>query len=274
MKKILFLVLVFSCSLNGYAKKPNESKILAEGFQLYYLEKAAWNASDDAASNFKDLMINAKGYLSYENDEGKINTIFYDDDEDKSIIIRYTFDKNKLDTPISREINSASTKHEKELIEIRTDAFSRMAANEDEFFLFYKNAYPNLIPIITKNKREVYILTGPREAGVVLLGNDYLLHYNKRNKFKRKEKIHNSLISLSTENIDNNATTITMHSHILSDAISPTDICTLLLYRDYTEWKQHYVISKKYVSIFDMEKEALIIITRKAWDKINRPTAQ
>jgi len=38
----------------------------------------------------------------------------------------------------------------------------------------------------------------------------------------------------------------------------------LLLHKDYVEWKQHYVMGKKYVSIFDMEKETLAVLTLKA----------
>lgn len=59
-----------------------------------------------------------------------------------------------------------------------------------------------------------------------------------------------------------------MHSHILSDCISSTDISTLLLYKDYVEWKTHYVFSKKYVSIFDLKNESLLIMKSKDFNKI------
>ncbi len=52
-----------------------------------------------------------------------------------------------------------------------------------------------------------------------------------------------------------------MHSHVISDLINPTDICTLLLYKEFVDWKTHYVMSKKFVSIFDLEKETLSVIT-------------
>jgi hypothetical protein len=46
------------------------------------------------------------------------------------------------------------------------------------------------------------------------------------------------------------------------------------LYKEFVEWKQHYVVSKKYVSIFDLEKEELMIMTKEAWDKIGQTTEE
>jgi len=135
--------------------------------------------------------------------------------------------------------------------------------------LQYENTSLNFIPVITKKEKKVLIVTGPQTSGVVLLGNDYVLKYNKRNKFKSKKKIHNTLIELPYGTKDNeNRTVATMHSHVVTPYITSTDICTLLLYKDYVGWKTHYVIGKKYVTIFDLEKEALAVMTTKAWKKI------
>ncbi len=94
--------------------------------------------------------------------------------------------------------------------------------------------------------------------------------YNKKNEFVKKKKLHNTLIQFlyKSENKDN-PTVSTIHSHVITKYITSTDICTLLLYKDYVEWKQHIVISEKEVSIFDMEKEILVTMKRKAWEKIN-----
>ena len=62
-----------------------------------------------------------------------------------------------------------------------------------------------------------------------------------------------------------------MHSHLPStgEYITATDICTLMLYEKYPGWKQYYVISPSYVSIWSCEKDELVILTKKAWDSIN-----
>jgi hypothetical protein len=141
-----------------------------------------------------------------------------------------------------------------------------MMSNEDGFYSFYENVNPNLIPIIYEGKKKVYIISGSSEPQM-LIGNDYKLTFNKKNKIKKREKLHNSILSFDyteNENIESS-----FHTHIVSDFIDVTDVCTLLLYKNYTRIGQHIVMSKKYVSILNLEKETLIILTRKAWDKIN-----
>lgn len=61
-----------------------------------------------------------------------------------------------------------------------------------------------------------------------------------------------------------------MHSHVLNDLFTYTDICTLLMYKEYVEWDTHYIIGKKYVSIFDLKKETLITMKLKAWKKMSK----
>ena len=143
-------------------------------------------------------------------------------------------------------------------------------ANKGGFFTFYENTSFNPIPLIDGNKRKVYVLTASQKQGSVFIGNDYLLEYNSKNKLKNKTKLHNSLIELPYKAPNGQKVTTTMHTHILSNHIESTDICTLLLYKDYVEWSQHYVINKDYISILDLKKENLVIITKKAFDKIRK----
>ena len=210
------------------------------------------------------------GYVSYETNDHKINTLFFRKSDANKALIRFQFDSLPKQQPISIDsVNHECTDLEKSLIEIRQDALGRISKNEGEFFKFYNKTSLNAIPVITHNERLVYVITGPQIDGVVLIGNDYLFTYNNKNEFKKQEKIHNSLIQLQYRNPKDSARIeSTVHSHVISDCIDPTDICTLLLYKDYVGWTQHFVISKKYVSIFDMNKETLLILTREAWDKI------
>lgn len=115
------------------------------------------------------------------------------------------------------------------------------------------------------------MLTGPQISGVVLPGNDYVLTYDKKNIFRNRSKIHNSIIQFpyKSEN-DGDSIETTIHSHIITEYISSTDVCTLLLYKDYVEWNQHIVMSDKSVSVFDMEKESIFTLKRKDWEKNSR----
>ena len=269
MRSLIFLFLFLG--VNAYSKEINSEKILTEGKLLYRLEKASWYGTDIFLEKFPQKRDSIGGYLSYVSGNSVIN-IFFSRYDPNHIFARFQFDSLPNPNPITIDtISLAATLEERDLIQIRLDAIDKLTTNENNFFKFYKNVSFNPIPLITQNERKVFIISGTNVNGLVLIGNDYLLHYDNNNKFIYKEKIHNSLIQLQSKvDSKNDPIVATMHSHVLSDFINPTDICTLLLYRDLVDWNQHYVISEKYVSIFDMKKETLTIITRKAWDKINK----
>jgi hypothetical protein len=58
----------------------------------------------------------------------------------------------------------------------------------------------------------------------------------------------------------------------LIDYLDANNICTLLLYKEFVEWKTHYVLSKDYVAIFDLDKETLVVMTRKECEKLSNDT--
>lgn len=269
MKKILSLLLII-CVASVYAQNKKTDDILQEGKLLYRLEKASWYGTDHFLAHYQNKRDSIGGYLSYENDKNQIQTIFFNRFDSNKILVRYTFDSLPQTEPqlidtVNREANTL----EKDLIQLRQSATKIVAANEDGFFAFYKNTLLNFIPVLHKTEKKVYILTGPQDSNVVLIGNDYELIFDKDNELKEKKKIHNTLLEFpySADNKDNKLES-TYHSHVVTDFISATDICTLLLYKDYVEWNQHIVVSEKEVSIFNLEKESLLIMKKKNWDKI------
>lgn len=267
MNKLILSLLLLINSLLLYAQ-PDGDKILKEGQLLYRLEKASWYGTDYLLENFPNKRDQIGGYLSYQGDNNKIFTIFFERNFTRHVLIRFQFDSLPKQNPIGIDtINLIANQTESDLIKIRQDALEKINSNSDKFFSFYKNTSYNIIPVINQNERKVYSITGPKNNGVVLIGNDYLFKYDSENNFVSKRKIHNSLIQLPAKMDSAKNAVATMHSHVISEIIDPTDICTLLLYRDFVEWKQHYVISSKYVSIFDIEKEKLVIMKKKAWEK-------
>ena len=248
----------------------NANKVLEEGKLLYRLEKASWYGTDIFLEKFAHKKDIAGGYLSYMNEKNQIVNIFFEKGNPSQILVRFEFESMPQTNPIKIDtINQIATQQEMDLIAIRQEAVQQVYENKEGFFTFYENTSLNFIPLIRNGKKQVFILTGSQVPNVVNIGNDYLLIYNKKHKLTKKEKLHNTLLQFKGKSDDpENPITSTHHSHILSDIINSTDICTLLLYKVFVEWKQHYVISKKYVSIFDLEKEDLVVLTRKAWDKI------
>ncbi len=269
MKKFFAIItLIITTTTFSFGQKTDE--ILEEGKLLCRLEKASWYGTDVFLDKFSHKMNMVGGYLSYQNENNQIINIFFEKDNPTHILARFEFDgfpqKNltRIDT-----LNHIATPTEIDLITIRQDATQTISQNEGGFFSFYENTSFNVIPLIYKGKKKVFILTGPKVSNAVIIGNDYLLTYNNKNKLVKKEKLHNSLLQYQYKSDDpENKMSSTFHSHTLSDLITSTDICTLLLYKDYVEWKQHYVISGKYVSIFDLNKESLVVMKRKDWDKI------
>jgi len=269
MKGILSIIFTLG-SLLVFSQNKETETILSEGKLLYRLERASWYGTDDILGRFKSKKDSIGGYLSYETSDNNINTIFFSKYNANNILVRYQFDSLPKQNPIKIDtINKNVTEIERNLIGIRQNARDIVYKNSDKYFNFHENTSLNFIPLIVNGKKQVFVLTGPQVGGIVLLGRDYLLKYDNKYMFKSKEKLHNSIIQFSykSDNKDNSVVS-TMHSHVLTDYITSTDICTLLLYKDYVEWKQHIVISKKQVSIFDLDKETLFTMKRKAWEKI------
>lgn len=259
--RILIFLIPLIIEIGCYTSGIDTESILKEGKMLYRLENASWNATDHFFRHFKDEKDGIGGSLSYIGEDNRVYTIFWSRYDSSFIIARYIFDSLPGISPISVDIkNRAASAFEKNLIQIKQDAINRISKNEDGFFTSYKDTSFNLVPVVANKERKVFVLTAARTGKYVLIGNDYLLTYDNNNNLLKKEKLHNSLIQLSFKSEStSDAACTTMHTHILSDYITSTDICTLLLYKDFVEWKRHYVISKKYVSILDLEKESLSI---------------
>jgi hypothetical protein len=270
MNKVILILILIIGYTNIWAI-PDSDIVLKEGQLLYRLEKASWFGTDYFLAKFQGKKELIGGYLSYVGDNNRVYTIFFERNFTSHVLVRFEFDSLPKRNPIMVDsINIIANQKETDLIKIRKDALDKMNINADKFFSFYKNTSYNLIPVITPYERKVYSITGPKTSGAVLIGNDYLLKYDSGNNFISKEKIHNSLIQLPAKMDSDSNAVATMHSHVISEIIDPTDICTLLLYRDLVEWKQHYVISSKYVSIFDLEKELLVIMKKKDWEKMSK----
>jgi len=271
MKHLSIILLTVFSTIQASGQKPDSEALLKEGKQLYRLEKAAWYSTDHFLANFQDKRDSIGGYLSYHGTDGKVYSIFFSRFDNNRILARYQFDNNPTSTPNTVDIKlNSPIENEADLISIRQDAMKMLSLNSNDFFTYYENASFNPIPLIDGKNRKVYILTASQKQGSVFIGNDYLLEYNSKNKLKGKTKLHNSLIELPYKGPNEQKVVATMHTHILSNHIEPTDICTLLLYKDYVDWSQHYAINKDYISILDLEKENLVIMTKKAFDEIRK----
>jgi hypothetical protein len=265
--KIFFVQFFLLFTAIGFAQTDSSQIVWNEGMALYRLEKASWNAGDCVFEMFPALKDSIGGYISYPlNDQ--VVTTFYNRNDPNRIEARMVFDHIPKSKPISVDIkNSESTPTERELISLVTAARTHVLSNRDTFYTFYEGTGLNFIPVINGTSRQVYIVTAPNENGYLLLGNDYELRFDEHNVLLQERKLHNSLIKIPLATKEK-PVTMSLHSHLLSDYPTPTDICTLLLYRELSGWKQHYVMSQKIVTIIDLEKETIISMKREIFDKI------
>jgi hypothetical protein len=249
-------------------KKAQE--ITDEGKHLYKLEMAAWYGTDIFTENFKE-QARIGGYFAYM-DKDTPKCLFFSKGENPKVIGVVSFGDIKLIETATIDFKERNFKNnEKELYTIRTEALAQI--RQDTLFKAYNNTSLNLIPTVYNGQRKVYVLTGPSNAGVVLFGNDYLITFDKQGNMADKKQIHRNLIpvNFNTEEKDDSKEVVaTIHSHAAETGvfITPTDICTLMLYTKFAGWKQHIVISEKYVSIWDCINESLVIMTTEDYEKM------
>lgn len=265
MKITIYLfITLFGFNCLGQSQIDKETSIiLEEGKMLYKSEMASWYGTDIFIEKYSESE-KIGGYLSYtENEISKC--IFFSKDETPKVIETIGFDNTfKVETAKTDLVERELTENEFALYKIRMEALKII--NSDTLYKKYNNTNLNLIPIITNKEKKVFVLTGPKKNGVMLFGNDYLLTFDKNNKLLKQKQLHKSLIPIEFGSKDEIEATI--HSHVIDDLITSTDICTLMLYGKFAKMKTHYVMSKKYVSIWDCKKETLVVMTREAFEKI------
>lgn len=243
---------------------PQVEQIVREGKKLFRLEMANWYGGDIFKERFPQSERQTGGYFSYP--EGTVTKcVFYSREKVPVVLATITFDQT-LNTATAT-VDSAGrylTKKEQQLFHIRQSA--SQLVNSDTLFKVYQESSLNLIPLIDSLGKRVYILSAPQKSGIVIFGNDYLIRFNDNFEITEKESLHRGISILRYK--DSSDVSYHIHPAGSREYITPTDICTLLLYERFTPWKQHVVISEKTVSIWDIGNEELTVMPRKAWDEI------
>lgn len=271
MKQTLtFILVLFSLNLT-IAQSTIEkdfAPIVAEGKLLYKSEMASWHGTDLFLEKYKNRE-DIGGYLSYsENDTTKC--IFFNKDDHPKVIGTISFnDSFDIKTADVDLLPRNFSKRENDLYQIRKIALNELRT--DSLFKFYENTNPNLIPLINGREKKVYVLTGPKQSGVVIFGNDYLITFDESNKITAKKQLHKNILPIAYgNNAEGQRIEGSMHNHLpeTGDFITATDICTLMLYGKIAKWETHSVVSQKYLNIWNCETETLNVIPIETVKKI------
>lgn len=269
LQTTLILVLLTALTAAGQSNPTEAAQpIVEEGKMLYRSEMASWYGTDLflAAHKTQD---DIGGYVSYSTGDFS-KCVFYSRDEPPHIIGTITFDSTYNTKTASADLRERTlTDLEMDLYELRKNALHEI--NSDTLFKHYSNTNLNVIPLIYKNEKKVYVLTGPEITGVLIFGNDYLLTFDSRNKLLGKKMLHKNIIPVKYGKQEEGEPISAVHLHRpeTGDFMTSTDICTIMLYEKMTTWKSCHVISEKYLNIWDCEKNQLTVITREALDKID-----
>jgi hypothetical protein len=270
MKKLLTMITLFILAQNATAQKNGlrhiADSIKAEGEMLYRSEWASGHSTQIFASGFGERKLLSGGYFSYETKK-EMTTIFFSKNENPVVIATVKFkdgldsSKYSIDT-ITRKF----TEVEKEFYTIRSKA--AQAVLTDTLFRFYQNTSLNLVPIIKNGTKKVYVITAQTAPDEVLLGNDYLINFNKDNAIINKKKLHNNLVPLG--NGGKEAIEASSHQHLgeTSPFMTATDICAFKLWKPRNTWVISFVASAGYVSAWHFSDEFLEIFTQAEWEKI------
>lgn len=262
---VLAFITLFFASSAQEADKPTQ--IVAEGKRLYRSEMASWYGTDIFLEKFKDQKENLGGYFSYD-DNDSTRCLFFSKGDDARVLATITFDSTyRVSTAHIDGSQRNFSGNERDIYLIRKKALATI--NSDTLFKKPARTNLNLIPIISATEKKVYVLTGPEVDGVMIFGNDYLLSLDENNNIVEKRQLHKNIIPINYGTAGQEVVG-TMHTHLADtgDLITPTDICTLMLYEKFAKWKQHIVMSARYVCIWDCQTNRLATLTREAWDNI------
>ncbi len=304
MRYALFFCFSFLISFQGTAQKKitekEKAQTITEGMALYTLILTNWTSNDLYYENEFNANI-VSGYLSYR-DKDTLKTIFWreidtasaeyktktfknvgdtvSDESSKKIellwVVKTMKYKNmrasKSNAAILEEEERVPTEYEKMLIDYRAQVYKEIA-KDTLFFKLYAGTKLRVVPIDAGKEIKVFIYSSLMKEGVLPIGGDYLLVYNKKdNVLISKEDLHQDCIFLSAEyhGSSGDASKATSHKHKpgTSPLITPTDIATLLLYKGQLQWDEHHVIGEKYTSIYSLVDKKLDVMLTKDYEAL------
>jgi hypothetical protein len=269
---LLTILLLMNLSFFGQKNPTEEAQpIVDEGKMLYKSEMASWYGTDLFLEKYKDVD-KIGGYFSYT--EGAVSKcIFFSQTENPKVIGTISFDSTYNVKMAKANLTERDfTSNEYDIYAIRKIALEEIIT--DTLFQHYNNTNFNLIPLIKDKVKKVYVLSGPKNSGVVIFGNDYLLTFDANNKLIEKKQLHKNImpINYSTKEGETNHAVSAVHNHHpdTGDFITATDICTLMLYAKFAHWKTYQVYSEKYFNLWNCETNQLIVVPIKTINKINK----
>ncbi|MEP2668686.1 MAG: hypothetical protein ABJH04_06820 [Cyclobacteriaceae bacterium] len=257
MKNTFLLILaVQAFCLFGQDLEQVSNEILQDGIQMYRNERASWISTDYIPEKDKSLV---NGYFTYFNGENFISIYF--DPSNKNAVYKFTFQPmGEIDIEMLKtEQNIPLTKMELGILKVRKKAVG-LSVMWYKQFGYTQIVNPNVIIHKTSPQYEVYVIPGAKIPDLIPIGGDLRMTFKSDGELDKIDAIHNNLIPFEAET---SGKVYLSHEHkgrrLEKEYITSTDICTLLLYRDYVMEEKHTVVHRKFISEFYAKEVRLLI---------------
>lgn len=258
MKHTFFLIFVLITSLAfGQDVDQLSKEIMNEGIELYRNERASWISTDSLTELDKQLISN---YFTY-SDEGKFISV-YIDKSDKIADYKFTFQPlgNLEIELIKKEKNVPLSEKELEILKVRKTAIALSAWHYGQLG-YTQIVNPNVIIFRTSPEYIVYVVPGAKQSGLLPIGGDLKMTFRADGELDKIVAIHNNLIPFETEASEEGAHFGHEHKgkRLAKEYMTATDVCTILLYRQYLKGEKHLSVHKKFISEFYFNEPRLVI---------------
>lgn len=162
---------------------------------------------------------------------------------------------------------------------LQNNKTDRNKAPEEELFVtMYYNMFastmyfphlPKDFWAIIENKSDrfdSYMIPQQNDNKNIIFGDDYLFVYKPNGEFKDFKHLHNNPIPMPLKKPSDVEIILHTHSNRNSKFITELDIANLIVCKDKLQWTEHFVVSKKYVSIFNISDMVLKIEMKKDYE--------
>lgn len=249
MKQILPYILIFFASVAiGQDFEKLSKEILTEGIELYRNERASWISTDSVPEQDRELV---NGYFTNKNGENYIS--IYVDKTDKNAVYKFTFQPvGDLEIQLTQtEKNIPLSTTEMNILKVRKKA-AGLSSMWYVQFGYTQIVNPNVIIYQTAPEFVVYVIPGAKQNGLLPIGGDLKMTFKPDGELDKLDAIHNNLIPFETHTPEETA--YLGHEHrgkrLAKEYMTSTDVCTLLLYRNYLKENKHLSVHKRYISEF------------------------
>ncbi len=230
--------------------------IVIEGNLLYLLEKSAWITSDLGQQD-EQVKAQTAGYFSYI-DGDSVRTCLTDA-AGACIFETATGDDGGYHP---QKNTRPLTDTEARLRKARQTIRERILTESEKYrFGFPEGFDPNFVLLPHGDHYKMYVLAGSARQAIIPFGNDYIFFADHEGRITDWRKMHSGILPVATE-YEGQRVRGTTHSHLPAEPyITPTDICTFLLYGTLYGQTSFSVLSTALaiVMTYDVEQNAVAI---------------